>query len=107
MNWLLLALAIVLEVCGTTCMKLSHGFSRSIPSILIFVFYGLSFLTFTLVLKRIDLSFAYAVWAGLGVLLVTVIGMWYFKEPVNVLKMISIAFIIGGVVGLHINEGLR
>jgi len=101
MSWLFLTLAIVLEVCGTTCMKLSEGFSRLIPSILIFVFYGFSFAAFTLALKRIDLSFAYAVWAGLGVLLIGTIGFLYFKEPVSVLKIISMMFIVGGVVGLH------
>lgn len=101
MSWLFLTLAIVLEVCGTTCMKLSEGFSRLIPSILIFVFYGSSFAAFTLALKRIDLSFAYAVWAGLGVLLIGTIGFLYFKEPISVLKIISMMLIVGGVVGLH------
>ena len=92
MSWLFLTLAIVLEVCGTTCMKLSEGFSRLIPSILIFVFYGFSFAAFTQALKRIDLSFAYAVWAGLGVLLIGTIGILYFKEPISVLKIISMMF---------------
>ncbi len=101
MSWLFLTLAIVLEVCGTTCMKLSEGFSRLVPSILIFVFYGLSFAAFTLALKRIDLSFAYAVWAGLGVLLISTIGILYFKEPMGVVKIVSIMFIVGGVVGLY------
>lgn len=103
MKWLFLTLAIVLEVCGTTCMKLSEGFSRLIPSILIFVFYGFSFAAFTLALKRVDLSFAYAVWAGLGVLLIGTIGILYFKEPVSVLKIISMMLIVGGVVGLHVS----
>ena len=75
MSWLFLGLAIVLEVCGTTCMKLSQGFSKVIPSVLIFVFYGLSFTAFTFALKRIDLSFAYAIWAGLGVMLIGTIGI--------------------------------
>jgi len=101
MKWLFLSLAIVLEVCGTTCMKLSEGFSRLIPSILIFVFYGFSFAAFTLALRRIDLSFAYAVWAGLGVLLIGTIGILHFKEPISVLKIISMMLIVGGVVGLH------
>ena len=104
MSWLFLTLAIVLEVCGTTCMKLSEGFSRLIPSILIFVFYGFSFAAFTLALKRIDLSFAYAVWAGLGVLLIGTIGILYFKEPSSVLKIISMMFIVAGVVGLHVSR---
>jgi small multidrug resistance pump len=104
MSWLFLTLAIVLEVCGTTCMKLSEGFSRLIPSILIFVFYGLSFAAFTLALKHIDLSFAYAVWAGLGVLLIGTIGILYFKEPSSVLKIISMMFIVAGVVGLYVSR---
>ena len=61
MSWLLLTLAIVLEICNTTCMKLSEGFSKLAPSVLIFVFYGLSFTAFVFALRRIDLSFAYAV----------------------------------------------
>jgi small multidrug resistance pump len=107
MKWLFLSLAIVLEACGTTCMKLSEGFSRLIPSILIFVFYGCSFAVFTLALKHIDLSLAYAVWAGLGVLLIGTIGILYFKEPISVLKIISMMLIIGGVIGLHVNEMAR
>ena len=95
MSWLFLTLAIVLEVCGTTCMKLSEGLSRLIPSILIFVFYGFSFAAFTLALRRMDLSFAYAVWAGLGVLLIGTIGILYFKEPISALKIISMLFIVG------------
>jgi len=101
MSWLFLALAIVLEVCGTTCMKLSEGFSRLTPSVLIFVFYGLSFVAFTFALRRIDVSFAYALWAGLGVLLIGAVGILYFKELVSVLKIVSIGLIIIGVAGLH------
>jgi len=101
MYWLYLALAIGLEVCGTTCMKLSEGFSRLTPSILMFVFYGLSFAAFVFALKRIDISVAYAIWAGLGVMLIAIIGITYFKEPVSTLKIISIVLIIAGVAGLR------
>lgn len=101
MSWLFLALAIVLEVCGTTCMKLSEGFSRLTPSVLIFVFYGLSFVAFTFALRRIDVSLAYAVWAGLGVLLIGAVGILYFKEPISILKVVSMGLIIIGVAGLH------
>ena len=101
MSWLFLSLAIILEVCGTTCMKLSQGFSRVIPSVLIFVFYGLSFTAFTFALKRIDLSFAYAIWAGIGVLLISAIGVLYFKESLGVLKIVSVVLIASGVAGLY------
>lgn len=101
MYWLYLALAIVLEVCGTTCMKLSDGFSKLTPSVLLFIFYGLSFAAFVFALKRIDVSVAYAIWAGLGVLLISIVGIVYFKEPVTALKIVSTALIIGGVAGLY------
>jgi small multidrug resistance pump len=99
--WFYLALAVFLEVCGTTCKKLSDGFSKLTPSILMFIFYGLSFALFVLALKRIDVSVAYAIWAGLGVLLIAMVGILYFKEPMTALKIVSTALIIGGVVGLY------
>jgi len=101
MQWLYLTLAIVLEVCGTTSMKLSDGFTKLAPSVLIFVFYSLSFVAFVYTLKRIDVSIAYATWAGLGILLIGAVGIVYFKEPATALKLFSMLLIVGGVVGLH------
>lgn len=100
----MLLLAIGFEICGTTCMKLSEGFSKLIPSVLIFVFYAISFSIFTLALKRIDVSIAYAIWSGLGTALITVIGILWFKEPASALKLISLAFVIAGVLGLHLSD---
>jgi small multidrug resistance pump len=77
--------------------------ARIVSSILVFIFAGFSFAAFTLALKRIELSFDYAVWTGLGVLLISTTGIPYFKESVNVLKIISIIFIVCGVVGLHVS----
>lgn len=102
-SWLYLTAAIVLEVCGTTSMKLSDGFSRPWPSVLIFVFYGGSFYFLTLALKRFDVSIAYAVWSGLGTALIATIGIAYFKEPVTLLKLASLALIIVGVVGVNLS----
>jgi small multidrug resistance pump len=69
-GWLYLFAAILLEVSGTTCMKLAEGFSRPIPSLLIFVFYGLSIAALVLTLKHLELGVAYAIWAGLGTALI-------------------------------------
>jgi small multidrug resistance pump len=85
-------------------MKLSNGFTNLYSSILTFVFWGISFSVFIFALKYFDLSFAYAIWAGLGILLVSVIGMTYFKEPVSMLKIISILIIVVGVVLLNMSE---
>ncbi len=101
MRWLLLFGAIVFEVAGTTCMKMSNGFTKVAPSVLLFVFYGISFALFTIALKKgINLSAAYAIWCGIGMSLIAAIGIFYFKEPMTVLKISSIVLIIAGVIGL-------
>ncbi|MDI9394518.1 MAG: multidrug efflux SMR transporter [Euryarchaeota archaeon] len=100
----LMLLAILFEVCGTTCMKLSEGFSKLIPSVLIFVFYAISFFFFTLALKGLDVSIAYAIWAGLGTALITAVGIFWFKEPASALKMISLVLVVAGVIGLHLSD---
>jgi small multidrug resistance pump len=102
MSWLFLVLAIVLEVSGTTSMKLSQGFTRLLPSALVFVFYGLSLSALTLALKGIEVSIAYAVWSGLGTALIATAGVAWFKEPLTPLKLASIALIIVGVIGLNL-----
>lgn len=98
--WLLLSAAILLEVAGTTSMKLSAGFTRALPSLLIFVFYAASFVALTLALKRLDLSLAYTIWAGVGTVLIALIGFLYFGEEPTPLKLACIALIVIGVVGL-------
>ncbi len=103
-SYSLLLLAILFEVCGTTCMKLSQGFSRSLPSILIFVFYAISFFFFTLALRGMDISIGYAIWAGLGTALITVVGIFWFREPVTYLKIISLFVVVTGVIGLNLSD---
>lgn len=103
MHWIYLAAAIVLEVAGTTSMKLSQGFTKVTPSILLFAFYAACFVALTFALKKIDVSTAYAIWSGLGTALVAVIGILYFKEPSSAIKIGSILLIIIGVVGLNVS----
>lgn len=103
LHWFYLAGAIVLEVAGTASMKLSEGFTRPIPSMLLFVFYAASFVALTFALKKIEVSVAYAVWSGIGTALITAIGILYFREAVSALKLVSIVLIIAGVVGLNLS----
>jgi len=100
--WLYLLAAILLEVAGTISMKLSEGFTKLLPSVLLFVFYALSFVSLTFTLKRLDVSVTYAVWSGVGTALIALIGIYYFKEPLTALKIISIVLIILGVIGLNL-----
>jgi small multidrug resistance pump len=99
--WWLLAAAIVFEICGTVCMRLSDGFARLTPSVLIFVFYALSFALNTFVIRVLGLSVVYAVWSGVGTVATAAIGFWYFKEPATALKLTSIGLIVIGVFGVH------
>lgn len=101
-HWILLALAIILEVGGTVSMKFSQGFTRLLPSVLLFFFYGASFTALTFALKKIDVSVAYAIWSGLGTAFISVLGIFIFKESLSPLKAVSLMLIIAGVVGLNL-----
>lgn len=100
-SWLLLFASILFEVGGTACLKLSDGFSKIIPTIMVFICYGLSMWGLSLVLKKLDVGIAYAVWAGVGTAVVAVLGVFCFDERMTALKLCSLLFIIVGVVGLN------
>ncbi len=99
-----LLLAILAEVTGTTCVKLSEGFTRLLPSVLVFVFYGLSLGFLGLALKKVDLGLAYAIWSGFGIALVASVGVLWFREPVTAMKVVSMGLIVAGVVGLNVAD---
>lgn len=101
-SFALLLLTIVFEVAGTTALRFSEGFTRWFPSVCVVVFYGISFWLFSLALKKMDIGAAYAIWSGLGTVLVTCVGILWFKEPVNLIKIGAIVLIILGVMGLRL-----
>jgi small multidrug resistance pump len=98
-----LATAIVLEICGTTSLKLSDGFTRMGPSGAVVVCYAASFALLSFALRGIDLSIAYAVWSGVGTAIVAAIGIVWFGEPAGAWKLLSLALIVLGVAGLHLS----
>ncbi len=100
-DWLFLSAAIVLEVAGTVSMKLSNGFSNTLPSVLLFLFYGASFTCLNFALRTIDVSVAYAIWSAVGLMLVAAIGILLLRESASALKLASIALIVAGVAGLY------
>jgi small multidrug resistance pump len=101
MGWVLLIVAILLEVAGTTNMKLSEGFSKPVPSVLVLFFYALSIIALTFAVNRLDVSVAYALWSGMGTALVAIIGLWFFQESITITKVVALGLIIVGVVMLH------
>lgn len=106
MEWIFLFCAIILEVVGTTCLKLSNGFTRLWPSTVCAVSYLLAISAMGQTLKKLDVSLTYAIWSGMGTLLVAIIGIAYFKEANSTMKLVSIALIVVGLVGLHLSEGV-
>ena len=102
MPWLYLLFAILLEVAGTTCMKLSEGFARILPSVGVGVFYLSSMGMMIMAVKMLEIGMVYAIWSGLGTAIITVIGIVYFGESFSLIKVGSIALIILGVIGLQL-----
>jgi len=102
MSWILLSIAILFEVAGITSMKLSRGFAELLPSVGVFVFYVCSAAAVMLALKRLELSVAYAIWSGVGTALTALIGITYFREPLTLIKLGSIALVVVGVAGLSL-----
>jgi small multidrug resistance pump len=101
-GWLLLLLAIVSEVIGSTGLKASQGFSKLAPSLVVVVGYASAFYLLSLALKTIPLNTAYAVWSGLGTVLIALLGWLVLKEPINGAIVLGIALIIVGVVILNL-----
>ncbi len=100
--WLVLAIGIIFEVLGTISMKYAEGFTKLTPSILVFVFYGLALASLVVVLKKMDVSVAYALWASIGIVIIAIIGMVWFNEPVSWTKIISILLIVAGILGIEL-----
>lgn len=105
MSWFFLVLAIGLEVAGTTSMKYSAGFTRLLPSIIMFACYLASLGALSMTLNEIELGVAYAVWGGLGIAMIAAIGCIFFGESITATKIGCIALIIIGVVGLNLRGG--
>lgn len=98
MTYLYLALAIVAEVVATSALKASAEFTRLWPSLLVLAGYAIAFYLMTLVLRTLPVGITYAFWAGLGIVLVTLVGMVVYGERPDLPAVIGIAMIVGGVV---------
>ncbi len=104
MAWVYLILAILFEVAGTTSMKLADGFQNLIPSVVIFVCYGISIAFLTMAVRTIDISVAYAIWSAIGMVIIASIGVFWFNEPATAWKILSIGINITGVVSLQLSD---
>jgi small multidrug resistance pump len=101
MHWVYLGLAILLEVGGTTLMKLSDGFTKMIYAVPMLILYILSLIMLSLALNKIEVGVAYAVWSGIGIALIATIGIVFFKESLAINKIVFLSLIIIGAIGLN------
>jgi small multidrug resistance pump len=101
-SWIVLFFAIVFEVAGTLTLKFTEGMTRLWPTVLMFGFYLLSLFGLSRAVSQIPVGTAYAVWSGVGTLLVAVLGVFWLKEQVTVLRSVSMLLIVIGVAGLYL-----
>jgi multidrug transporter EmrE-like cation transporter len=100
--WMILGLAIVAEVIGTTALKASENFTRLVPSLIVVVGYGVAFYCLSLVLKSVPVGIAYAVWSGLGIVLITAVAWLLYGQRIDLAGLIGMGLIIAGVVVLNV-----
>lgn len=93
-----LAVAIILEVVGTASLKMSEGFTKLIPSLITALTYAGAFYFLSLTLRSIPLGIAYAIWSGVGIVLISVIGVIAFGQKLDLAAITGISFILAGVV---------
>ena len=96
--WLFLLVAVVSEVVGTTFLKASAGFTKLVPSVAVVVGYGLSFYFLSLTLKVIPVGVAYAIWSGVGIVCISLVGRYIFGQQLDTPSIIGIVLILTGVV---------
>ncbi|QPF36827.1 QacE family quaternary ammonium compound efflux SMR transporter [Acinetobacter sp. TTH0-4] len=98
----LLALAIISEVTGSTFLVKSEGFTRLGPSLLVVIFYIISFYLLSQVIKTVPLGIAYAIWGGVGIVLTAFIGFLIFRQNLDIPAVIGIIMIVGGVIVMNV-----
>ena len=101
-NWLFLAVAILAEVIATSALKSSEGFTRLLPSTVVVAGYGVAFYFLSLTLKAIPVGIAYAVWSGVGIVLVAAIAWLVHGQRLDPWGMVGVALIISGVAVLNL-----
>lgn len=101
-TYVILALAVLAETIGTTALQASQQFTRPLPSIIVIVAYVLSFYLLSITLKTMPVGVVYALWSGLGVILIAVIGLVVFGQRLDLPAILGLALIIAGIAVIHL-----
>ena len=102
MQWILLGIAIVSEVIATSALKAAEGFTRTVPSIIVVVGYAASFYLLSLTLRTIPIGITYAIWSGVGLALISVVGWVVYGQKLDTASLIGIGLIVAGVLVIHL-----
>jgi multidrug transporter EmrE-like cation transporter len=100
-KWIILGMAIVAETVATSAMKSSEGFTRLVPSVIVVIGYGIAFYFLSMTLKEIPVGIAYAIWSGVGIVLISLVGWIMFGQKLDAPALIGMALIISGVVVMN------
>ena len=101
-GYLYLAIAIAAEVAATSALKASEGFTRLGPTLIVTAGYGVAFYCLSLVLRTVPVGIAYAIWAGVGIVLIALIGALVLRQPLDAPAVVGIALIVAGVVVIQL-----
>ena len=101
-TYLFLLIAIISEIIATSALKASEQFSKLVPSLVVIIGYTSAFYFLSLTLKKMDLGIAYALWSGLGIVLVTAVGAILYKQKPDLPAIAGIILIIAGVVVINL-----
>jgi small multidrug resistance pump len=101
-HWLAIAIAIVAEVTATTALKASNEFTRLIPSLIVVVGYGIAFYFMTISMRVLPVGIMYAIWSGMGIVLISIFGWLVYRQSLDLPAMIGMGFIIAGVIIINL-----
>ena len=102
MGYLYLGIAVAAEVIATSALKASDGFTRPLPTVVVALGYGVAFYFLSLVLKTVPVGVAYAIWSGLGVVLVALLSWWLFGQKLDLAALLGMGLIVAGVLVMNL-----
>ena len=101
-TFIVLFFAILSEVIATSALKFSEGFSKPVPSVIVIVGYGFSFYLLSIALKTMPIGVAYAIWSGVGLILIVIAGIILWRETLDWVKVTGIVLILAGIVLINV-----
>ena len=101
-HWLILGIAIISEVIATSALKASEGFTRPLPSAIVVIGYGIAFYCLSLVLRTLPVGIVYAIWSGVGVALIALVGWLLYGQALDLPAILGLTLIVAGVFVLNV-----